>query len=337
MNIMRKNRSIFVEVMLVLTFILLLLNIFILVADIKIGINEGIPVISFGKSAGTGGADYTKKETDENLKQYALKLKTYGFTHDAAEAFDKYLGIGSENAESASTYYNVAIDFFDASMYKDALLYLFKAEFSNPSSDLKNKISSKEVICLEKLGRSIDASNLLNQDAVKTKSVKDANLSSEILAIIGNEEITLSGFNKEIQKLPPQIQDTIKNSLEEKKKFLNNMVILKVLYHKAVRLGMDKDPETEAKLNEIKFQMLAQNMLETEIGKTPEPFELDLKNYYEANKDKYKEGEVIKPFEEVKDAVKQAYMFEKKNERMKQVMGELLSVENVKIFENKLS
>lgn len=207
--------------------------------------------------------------------------------------------------------------------YENALAYYFKINQLYPNNKLKENINQKIVECLEKSNRSLDAQQELEK-MTSTKKVKE----EKVVALVGNKKITLQEFNKQIDKLPDYAKSKFK-SKEARLEFLKNYIATEMMYETAMRKGYDKNKEIIENVAEMKKALIVQKLLEEEM-KNIKIEEDDIKLYYNANKDKYKN----KSFEEVKQQVEFELRQEKEKKVYEKLMKQMLEVQEVKIFDD---
>ena len=108
----------------------------------------------------------------------------------------------------------------------------------------------------------------------------DSGISSgDVLVIVNGEEIT-DGDLKFLGEINPRIQRQLGDP-KGKKRILDNLVEQDLLYQKAVKQGINRDPEVKAKANLYRRVIIAQALVEDEIDKAA-------KAYYEENQDEFK-------------------------------------------------
>ena len=235
-----------------------------------------------------------KKEiwsSDDQLK-YANTLLAKGLKKQAALAFEDY--INKSNAtrkELANLCYRVGNIYMDIYEYEKALKCFYKAEMLNKNGDFKEAMNQKIVEALENLGMSSQAQYELAARTSIGKTLKEKG--SKIVARIGNEEISESKIDEELDKLPEWARQKYK-SKEGKGEFIRQYVAREVLYRKAKRLGIDKNPKTREALESFKKEYLVEQLMKREIKKRLKVTPENLKLYYKANKDKYIEPEAVK-------------------------------------------
>ncbi len=116
----------------------------------------------------------------------------------------------------------------------------------------------------------------------------------EILAKVGSHVLTMQQFQEQIRTLPPQLQMAMLQNPQLKEQLIERWVNVTLLGEKAKSLGLDKDPAVMAKIEDVKNSILAQELLKKEIQAKVKITDEEVKEYYEKNKDKFKEPEQVK-------------------------------------------
>ena len=116
----------------------------------------------------------------------------------------------------------------------------------------------------------------------------------EILAKVGSHVLTMKQFQEQISTLPPQLQMAMLQNPQLKEQLIERWVNVTLLGEKAKSLGLDKDPTVIAKIEDVKNSILAQELLKKEIQAKVKVTEEEVKEYYEKNKDKFKEPEQVR-------------------------------------------
>lgn len=111
-----------------------------------------------------------------------------------------------------------------------------------------------------------------------------------VVAEIGKEKITLDDINEMIKAIPEQYQPVAQ---AHKDMFLDSIINQKLLYGEASKLNLDKDPDVQKQLEDVRKEIIIKAYLRKEIEDTVRVSDEDAKKYYEANKDKFKEPEKV--------------------------------------------
>ena len=198
-------------------------------------------------------------------------------------------------------------------------------------------------ILLERMKRSTDAQQVIEQTSALDESQKPKSKPGDVIAKIGDRSITTGDLEYEMNQLPPYVRDQLKTK-DQKIEFLRNYIVQELLYDSAKRQGLDKDKDVRAGVLQTEKSLMAQKLLKQEIEKEvglDKYSNADVELYYKANKEKYAEkddkGKVkkIKPFSEVSQQVAQDFMQEKQKEAYQRLVDRLMQAEKVKIYEQK--
>lgn len=106
----------------------------------------------------------------------------------------------------------------------------------------------------------------------------------DVVAVVGDDKITLKEFKQTLSRL-----EKTKGLLttQEKKQLLDNMVTELILYKRAIKIGLDRDPEVQRAIENAKKRILIKILVQREVTKKIHYTEKDLIAYYKKNKDHY--------------------------------------------------
>jgi len=123
---------------------------------------------------------------------------------------------------------------------------------------------------------------------------KNANQKNNVIAKIGDETITTEDLDRAIEAIPTpyRYEYTSEQSVND---LLQNMIDWKLMAQEAVKMGLDREAEVKARLEETTKgkpasqvdQLLASayiNMRQKELGEIPET---DMRNYYKTHQDEF--------------------------------------------------
>jgi len=240
-------------------------------------------------SAGNASATAAPAHDPDTQRAFALYLSEKNQPLAAISAYEDYLETAALPAEErASICYAVAKLAIEAEQYERALPFLYQAEFVKPDSDLKDEISKKIVLCLDKLGRNVDLRHELRKRTTVKRTAKDLEPGEVILAEFAGEVITTRDLELEIEKMPPAVRDSV-DTPDKKAELVKNMVVQRLLLDKARRLELDKDEEIQQQLAHQLDAMIVNKLLEDEIRSginlTPE----DVERFYKAEPELFTE------------------------------------------------
>ncbi len=247
-------------------------------------------------------------------------------------------------AEQANISYMIANIYFERLHdYENALSYYLRIKYLYPESPLQGEVNKKVVECLERLRRSTDAQQVIEQTAALDESQKPKSRPGEVIARIGSRNITTGDLQYELSRLPVYLREQI-SSKPQRVEFLRNYIAQELLYDSARRKGLHKDNEVREGVLQAEKSLMAQKLLQDEIEKevTLENYSnADVELYFKANKEKYaqkdEKGNIKNApnFSEIRERVAQDFIQGKQQEAYEKLIGRLMKAENVTIYENK--
>ncbi|MBF0494690.1 MAG: hypothetical protein HQL28_06125 [Candidatus Omnitrophica bacterium] len=273
----------------------------------------------------------------DKIKTYANRLKADGLIDQSAEAFEEYLDKANPGEKTrANIYFSLGEMYYKAKRYEDALAYFYKSETAYEDASLKSDIGNYIVHSLENMGKPLDAEYQLESRALLKGEKKEKKYSGEVRAKIEDREITMGELNAEAGKMPEWFRKAYAGDDAKKLDLLRQYIAEELLYAQGTQMGYKDDPEIRGKMEDYAKQLVLQKMLLEKVVDKIQSDPEDVKNFYEANKAKYKndKGE-IKPFEEVKDLVGFDYKQEKTDKMTQGILEGLANSKNVQIFEEK--
>lgn len=281
----------------------------------------------------------------EQKRQLANALYNQQLYQQAVDEYVDYLrNYPLDAKEQSSISYMIANIYFERLHdYENALAYYLRIKQLYPDSPVQAEATKKMVECLERLRRSVDAQQVMEQTAALSESQKPTNRPGEVIARIGNREITSGDFQYEISRLPVYMQEQLK-SRQQKIEFLKDFIIRELLYDSAKRKGLDNDKEVREGLILAEKSLMSQKLLQEEIEKAvnlEKYSNADVELYFKANSEKYAEkdeqGKIkrMPSFAEVKERVAQDFIREKQKAAYEELIERLMRAENVQIYEQK--
>ena len=277
----------------------------------------------------------------DKVREYANALYNRELYAQAVQAYQHYLDLYRvDKKQRANINFIIGNIYFERLHdYDNALAYFLKIKHIYPESDLMSRTDRLIVECLERLQRSADAKQALDEaTALEPESVPPSR-PGEIIARIGDREITSGDLDFQIRQLPEYLQSQFKNK-EGKRNFLRQYVATELFYDAAKRKGLDKDKDVTEGMFQAKKNLMVQKYLEQEIAGqvkiTPEDIEL----YYKANQNKYAEkdssGKVTrqKSLNEVRKEVAEDLMQERQQKAYEELMDRMMRTADVKIYDD---
>jgi len=271
-----------------------------------------------------------KKTVDlvDTAKMLAGELADNNLPQAAIEEYQKVLDVGLlTNGERGAIHYLIADLYFnDIGDYEEAAAHYVRARALDDNAPYSAEAGKKLITCLERLGRRQEAQReLSNQANLNPDTTKTP---GKLVAKVGSTDITLADFEQAIDHLPKAMQDKLADP-KEKRKFLDQMIGRELIFHAALREGLDKNAETQQALKDIEKDYLVQYYTQQKIAPTVKPDSSDVMLYYNAHKDKYGD----KDFADVRDDVLQDYIQYIGQKTINDYIGTLMKAEPVQVFE----
>lgn len=301
-------------------------------------------IFSLGIVLATGcGTKSGPKVLGDKVREYANDLYNRELFKQAIEQYKLYLSnYDVSNKEQANINYIIGDIYFDRLKdYENALASYLKVKHFYPESSLIEEINKKVVACLERLERSVDAQQALKETTSLDPGSVAPNRPGEVIARIGNRNITMGDLNFEINQLPPNMRQQFADR-NKKLEFLNQYLTTEMLFNSAKREGLDNDKEVLEQAFQAKKRFMVYKLLEQRVAQNIQTTETDLQLYYEANKDQYtekdKDGNVLreKSIAEVRDQVARDYYQKRYLDESQRLISRMMEAESVRIFEDKI-
>ena len=283
------------------------------------------------------------KIAGERVRDLANKLFEWKLYHQAIDQYKYYLNFYTTDDEVISNInYIIGNIYFDRLHdYEEALTHYAKVKYFFPESKLVPDVNKKVVACLERLQRTQDAHQMLEETTSLDSARVKKSRPGEVIARIGNRQITQGDLDFEISQLPPYMQGQFTKP-EEKKKFLEQYIATELLYDTAKRANFDKNKEVIEGTFQAKKQLMAQKYLEQEISSQVDIKPEDLELYYKANKERYvekdKDGKVVrrKELQEVQQEVFRDLAREQQTRVYEALIERLMRAQSVQILDDKI-
>jgi peptidyl-prolyl cis-trans isomerase C len=279
----------------------------------------------------------------DRVREFANVLYNRELYKQAIAEYERYLhDYPLDEREQASISYTIANIYFDRVRdYESALAYYLRVQELYPRSELVKETGKRIVECLERLQRSADAQQALEESTFLDTSRVARKRPGEVIAKIGMREITSGDMEYEIKRLPPYVQAQIKDK-SKRLEFLRQYIATELLYDTARRKGLEKNADVIEAAFQAKKSLMVQKLLEEEIaGKVNyNPSDLDL--YYRANQSRYTKSDSAGKnpqqlsFAEVKSQVEQDYIREKQQQIYNELIDRLMRAEAVRIYDDKV-
>lgn len=115
----------------------------------------------------------------------------------------------------------------------------------------------------------------------------------KVLAEVNSGSITTGDFDRELKNLPEYLK-AMADTPQGRKEMLDTMIIRELILQQAAKDGLDKGPEIEEKLQDLRKRLIVESFLKKKVEVESKVSDEDMKKFYEQNKDKFKSGEQIK-------------------------------------------
>lgn len=293
-------------------------------------------------SAACGGSDRPSMPA-EKVRDLANALYNRQLYRQAIEQYRHYLdNYDLKSEERAKVLYTIGDIYLERLRdYENALAEYLKVKHLYPESGVIEDVNKKIVECLERLERSADAQQALQETTALEPSEGDKSRPGEVVARIGRREITMGDLQHEINQLPPYLRSQVTGK-NKKLDFLKQYIATELFYDSAKRKGLDKDKEVLAATFQAKKNIMVQKFLDEEISKKVSVEPSDIELYYKAHRERYakrnEEGEIVEipPLEEVRSRVMQDVVRQKQQEAYEQLLQRMMRAEAVEIHEDQL-
>ncbi|MEJ2628234.1 MAG: hypothetical protein P8078_06735 [bacterium] len=291
------------------------------------------------------GCSQTKKPavSGEKVREYANALYNRELYQQAVDEYQHYLDTYTvDNKVRANIHFIMGNIYFERLHdYENALAQYLKVKHLFPQTNLESQINKGIVACLERLQRSEDAKQALDEAA----SLEHDSVPSRpgaVIAKMGDREITSGDLKYQIGQLPEYIRSQIEKP-EDKLEFLQQYIATELFYDAAKRQGLDNNKEVIEGTFQAKKNLMVQKYIENEIASNMDITPEDVEMYYKANKEKYadkdEKGNIKrqKPFSEAKQQVAQDLVREKQQNKYNELIQRMMKTEGVKIYSDRIN
>lgn len=291
--------------------------------------------IQFGCTAG----DQSKSAVDpDKQKAYANELLNKQLYQQAIAAFEVYLQAPDlDDKIRANINYIIATTYLERlNDYENAMAYFLKIKNFYPESELEKQVNKGIVTCLERLERSADAQQALSEVTTLNPDEARKSLPGQVVAEIGDRQITQGDLDAEINNLPPPMRQEYQ-AADKKVQFLQQMLATDLMYEKAKRAGYENNPDIVNQIFEARKSILVQNLIEDEIRDQIKVTDFDVKLYYDANAERYittdEDGnERQLELTEIKERVRADLKREREQQAYQELVQRLLTANDVKLY-----
>ncbi len=258
-----------------------------------LGLCGGVAYLALSPGGRTGHAAGAGLKP-ELRRELAGRLLAAGLADQAIEQYRRYL----EEArvppdQQGQIAYTIGKLCMDRGRYEEALSWLYQVEILHPQTELAAETGSKIVACLERLGKYTQAEYALQSHAAPSTEKASSPTSGAVAARIGRDAITAQEVLEALDALPDWMRESFREPAR-KEDFLKQYVAEELLFRKAKKLELDKDPRIRLQADRALRQLLIRKVLESEVEDKVRISEEDIELYYRANRDRYQEKEGYK-------------------------------------------
>ena len=115
----------------------------------------------------------------------------------------------------------------------------------------------------------------------------------EVVAMIGDTEVTRAELEKELSQLPPYVAGRV-STPEGMREFLDNLLTRRSLMLEAERMGLHEEPQITRQIQEYRERLILQRLMAESLPERTELTEDELRRYYDQNRDQYSVGEQVR-------------------------------------------
>lgn len=287
-------------------------------------------------------------EDPARIREYAGALASNELYSQAVSEYGKYLDTARlSDAEKANVTYVMAGLYFERLHdYENALAAYLRIKHLTPEKTLMPEVDRRIVACLERLNRSGEAKQVLDEATALSGSRKSSGGTrdqdaSAVVAQIGDRQVTAADLKHEISRLPAQLRGAFETK-SGRLEFLRQYIVAELFYGAAQRKGLERDADVQDAAFQAKRSVMVQKYLEQEVGPQVRLSAGDVQLYYKANLDRYadrgSDGKMKrqKPLDEVRKQVEQDAAAEKQQEAVQALISRMMAAEGVQIFDDKV-
>ena len=275
------------------------------------------------------------------VREYANALYNRELYSQAIREYERYLeGYRLDDQQSANINFIIGNIYFERLHdYENAMAYFLKVKHVFPESTVMGEVDKRVVACLERLQRSADAKQALDEATSLQPGEIQKPKPGTVIARIGNREITTGDLAFHISQLPDYLRSQFQER-QAKIEFLRQFIATELFYDAAKRKELDKDKEVIEGSFQAKKNLMVQKYLQEEIAEGLSLKEEDVELFFRANKDQYvekdDEGNVKrqKTYDEVRQQVAEDYVRDKQQKAYDELLQRMMRAEKVEVFDD---
>lgn len=283
-------------------------------------------------------------EKNPHRREVAAKLKAAGALDGASELYAEVMADGSLPAEErAALALSLGTMVLDAGRPEEALRWFYEAEALGPGK-LASAVAEKIVHALERLGRVHQAQAALAGGVGLAGPANSGpnGANDPVVATLSGEPFYRSQVEARLGELPPEMAAEFA-APEKRGEALKQVVASELLWRKAQKLEIPKDPKVLARVAELSRQIVVGQLVEREILAKIAVDEVDLRSFFTANQARYAppsaDGKATAPPElaAVRQAVERDYRMAKAQAAYQAMIEAQLGAADVKLFPERMA
>jgi tetratricopeptide (TPR) repeat protein len=288
-----------------------------------------------GCSGGRGSG-----QNGERLREFANELYNRELYSQAVREYQNFLdNYKTSDEQKANITFTIANIYFERLHdYENAMAAFLKLKALYPQSPLVSQADRLVVACLERLERSADAKQALDEATGVAQADKKA-LPGRVIAKIGDRPFTSGDLEYKIKQLPNTLQGQFRDK-KSRLEFLRQILATELFYDAAKRKGLESDKDVLEAAYQAKKNLMVQKYLEQEISGQIRISSGDVQTYYKANRDKYAEKDAkgnvkrVKLLEEVQKQATDDLVREKQMEAYQALIQRMMTAERVAVYDD---
>jgi hypothetical protein len=283
-----------------------------------------------------GNSDKSSANTStDSIREVASKLKAAGALEPAAHRYASWIENNPSHPEKGVMAYSVGNIYLDLGKFGHALRWFYEAEVAGVG-DMQPELAKKLVHTLERLGRVHAARAVLTGQTQLAPDTVQRSKDDVVVAEIGERKIYQSDLQRALDDMPPEFAKELSGP-QNAPKLLQKHVADELVWRKAQKLEYENKPEVQRRLAQMHKHLVVGHFLEQEVASNIQVEDSDLRNFFEAQKAMFKQGDKEPTFEQAKPAVEQAYRMMKVQKAYSDVITQEMSAGDVKLYPERLT
>ncbi len=124
-----------------------------------------------------------------------------------------------------------------------------------------------------------------SKPAAEAKPAAPAAGQGPVIATYNGKNFTLEDYRAALGSLNARARKSLDESPDRRKQFIENHILSKLIFDEGTRRGLDKDPEIQRRLDELKQHLVVQQVMEEQQSATVT--DEDVKAYYDGHQQEF--------------------------------------------------